>query len=267
MKFLIQCWGDETQQMRLMSYSSYLLSISGPLVICMLANLRNVVPMARVSCFAWTTALHPRYIVKRLQYLKPASGTIWKPFLAICLIWPLFNSLYRVCIYIFVAEKKTITFYKIVLCTDGIAAIHWGCFCYLVSLLRLSIRTQLYLDVIFLRKNLGKLDICRSRLIASLDEYGSLCKLCGIWMILTVLMNSVGLVTHTGWNYLLYSGKISMNTTTFHVNLMIWSELLMFFALPLIAVGGLDLRQICKDVLTQIYAVRVICKNIFFEER
>ena len=214
--------------------------------------------MTRVTCFAWTTALHPRYIVKRLQYLRPASGAIWKPFFIVCPIWPLFNSVYRVCIFVYLVERRTKMYNKIVLCTDGIAAIYWGCFCYLVSLLRLSIRAQLYLDVTFLRKNLGKLDICRSRLIASLDEYGSLCNLCDIWMILTVLMNSVGLVTHTGWNYLLYSGKISMNTTLFHLNLMIWSERLMFFALPLIALGGLDLRQIWKNVLTQIYAVRLI---------
>ena len=244
--------------MRLLSYSSYLLSISGPPVICTLANLRNVVPRARVGCFAWTTALHPRYIVKRLQYLRPASGAIWKPFLIVCLLWPSFNSLYRVCIYIFVVEQQTSTRVKIILCSDGIATIYWGFFCYLVSLLRLSIRTQLYLDVTFLRKNLGKLDICRSRLTASLDEYGSLSNLCALWMILTVLMNSVGVVTHTVWNYLLYSGKTSMNAIKVHVNLLIWSELLMFFALPLIAVGGLDLRQIWKDVLTQIYVVRIV---------
>ena len=30
MKFFIRCWGDETQLMRFLSYSSYLLSISGP---------------------------------------------------------------------------------------------------------------------------------------------------------------------------------------------------------------------------------------------
>ena len=243
--------------MRLMSYSSYLLSISGPPVICTLANLRNVVPIPRVTCFAWTTVLHPRYIVKRLQYLRPASGAVWKPFLITCLIWPLFNSLYRVCIYIFLVERRKSLHVKITLCTDGVTAIHWGCFCYLVSLLRLSIRTQFNLDVTFLRRNLGKLDICRNRLRASLDEYGSLCNLCAIWMILTVLMNSVGLVIHTGWNYLLYSGKISMNATKFHLNLLIWSECLMFCALPLIAVGGLDLRQIWKNILTQIYVVRI----------
>ena len=246
--------------MRLLSYSSYLLSISAPQILCLLANLRNIVPRTRVSCFTWTTALHPRYVVKRLQYLTPTSGATWKPFLIVCMAWPLFNSLYRACIYIFFVERKTILHVKITLCTNGIAAVLWGCFCYLVILLRLSICTQLHLDVTFLRKHLGKHDICRNRLGMSLDEYGSLCNLCAMWMIFTVSMNSLGLVTHTGWNYLLYSGTIAMTPTKFHVNLLIWSELLMFLTLPLMAVGGLDLRQIWEDFLTQICAV---CTNNF----
>ena len=185
-----------------------------------------MIPRTRVKCFALTTALHPRYLVKRLQYLRPASGAIKKPFLFLCVMWPLFNSLYRAYIYVFLVNGKEVYYVHdyITICSDGVMAVLYGCFCYLMSILRVSIHTQLDLDVAFLRKRISEVDICRRRLGASLDEYGCLCNLIAKWMIFVMSMNCLGLVTHISWNYLLYSGKIPMTVLETNINIMIWSS-------------------------------------------
>ncbi|XP_072028398.1 uncharacterized protein [Amphiura filiformis] len=266
MAHIIERWGDQKQLMRLLSYFSFLFNISAVPVICLVANLRNILPRSRISTFAWTSALHPRYIVKRLQYLRPETSTaIKKPFLFACIIWPLFNSVYRACIYFLLVRSYDLHIH-ITLITNGIVTELWGCFCYLLIILRISIHIQLKHDITFLRKHLGKVDICRKRLGASIDEYGSLCNLCAIWMMLTISMASLGIATHTSWNYLLYSGKIPMNQTKLHINIMIWSEILMVLVLPLMAVGGLDLHWIWEDFLTRICEIRCDKHHCFWEK-
>ena len=262
--YLILYWGNKKQLLRILSYSTYLGNLAAIPAICMFANFRNMIPRTRVRCFALTTALHPRYLVKRLQYLRPASGTIKKSFLFLCVVWPLLNSLYRAFIYIFLVNGKEDYYLHdyITLCSDGVIAVIYGCFCYLLSILRVSIHTQLNLDVVFLRKHSSNVDLCRRRLGASLDEYGNLCNLCATWMIFVMSMNSLGLVTHISWNYLLYSGKVSLTVLETNINIMIWSETLMFLILPPMAIGGLDLQHIWEDFLTRICEVNV-CLVIF----
>ncbi len=258
--YIIQYWGDETQLMRLLSYSSFLITIAAVAVLCLLANLRNIVPRTRVSSFDWTLALHPRFIVQRFQYLNPeTSRAIKKPFLVACMIWPLFNSSYRACIFFFVVNNDNYhyTQFPFVLLTDGIAELIWGWFCYLMILLRTSIRIQLNLDVKFLRSHLGDVDICRQRLSTSMHDYGSLCNLCAKWMILTMSMTAIGAATHTSWNYLQLSGKVAFTPVKIHVNNLIWSELLMFSVLSMTAVGGLDLHRIWVDFQIRICEVFV----------
>ncbi|XP_072028399.1 uncharacterized protein [Amphiura filiformis] len=264
--YLIRYWGKQNQLMQLLSYSSYLLNICAIPVICLVANLRNLIPRSHISNFTWTSALHPRYIVKRFQYLRPATyGVINKPFLFVCVIWPLFDSVYRVCIYIFIVKHHDLHT-EITLVTNGIVTLLWGCFCYLFNLLRVSIRIQLKRDIIFLRKHLGKIDVCRKRLGASIHEFGSLCNLCAKWLVFTISLNLIGIATQINWNYLFYSQKMLMSRKIYHVNLMIWSERFMFLILPLIAVGGLDLHRIWEEFLTRICEIRCDKYHDFWEK-
>ena len=258
MTYLVLYWGDQTQLLRLLSYSSYIGTIATAPLLCLYANLRHIYPRSHVSSFAWSTALHPRFIIKRIQYLQPESSTVNKPLLFLCIVWSFGVAFYRASIYIFLVDRKTIHTY-ISIITDGIQTIIWALFCYLLSVLRLSIRRQLYLDITFLLNHVGRVDTCRRRLGASLDELGSVNNLCAFWMIITISLTSLGLVTHTSWNYMLYSKEIQMSTIQFHINLMIWSSLLMVLVLPLMVVGGLDLRQVWQNFLVHICEVRMLC--------
>ena len=257
LSYLKEYWGDENKLMSVISYFSFLIPVYliVPL-ICLIANLRNIIPRSRVDHFSWTTSLHPRYIVKRLQYLRPETrGVIYKPFLFACVVWPVFNSTYRGVIFKVLVRSCDIHI-RITLVANGVASLLWGCFCYLVFILRVSIRTQLKLDIVFLQKHVGKLDMCRRRLAASLDEYGSLCHLTAKWMMINICMGSLGLATHISWNYMLFSKKIPLSPTTANLNVMIWSEEIMLLSLTLIAVGGMDLHHIWDDFRARVCEVR-----------
>ena len=109
-------------------------------------------------------------------------------------------------------------------------ALIYGYFCYLLSILRVSIHTQLDLNVVFLRKHISKADNCRRRLGASLDEYGNLCNLRATLMIFVMSNNSLGLVTHIiSWNYLLCGGKVVMTVLETTINILTWSEIYFFY--------------------------------------
>ena len=249
-------WGKRQELVHLISYTTYLVSIGMAPGMCLIANLRNIIPRTRVGCYAWTTALHPRFIVKRLQYLHSgSSGAVKKPFLVICLLWPLFSSTYRVWIYFKLVHQKSNAI-GIAVCSGVVMEIIWGCFCYLMMIQITSIRIQLNLDLAFLRQHTGKLDLCRRRLGASLDEYGSLCYLCSIWMIVTISMGALGIASLISREYLVQRYHMNFSKVERHVDLMIWSEDIMCLILPLIAVGGPDLNYIWRDFQRRVYEVR-----------
>ncbi|XP_038047221.1 uncharacterized protein LOC119721289 [Patiria miniata] len=247
--YLVNYWGNDDRKVDLVIYSGFMLFVVHVPVLCLAANVTNMLRDWQRQCrsYAWTNALGIQYIIKRLQHLDLRErGLPYKAFLLVCLVWPLFNSLWRVVVYYVPFEyiHSPIINISLVSCTVGMQI--WGAFCYLVVLMRLSFQRQFEMELAFLRKHRGILGRCRRRLTLFMEDFGSLGSLSTIWIMFSIAVATWSIATQVYYDYATYDSRHNQTTQPFQTNkeldLLIWSEISMFLLLPLVAVGGLDLN-------------------------
>ncbi|KAJ8037578.1 hypothetical protein HOLleu_18427 [Holothuria leucospilota] len=206
----------------------------------------------------WATAMNARFVVQRFQFLDLAKqGIPNKPFLAICLMWPLFCSTYRAIIKIYLECH-----YEIVLIlrclTVVICELIWGCFVYIIYLTRASFQIQFTLLLDFVKKHEGDFNLCHNIIRRFTIEFRCFRNCVSVYMAAMIPICVLGASTTATWQYFLYDAfKNNHNESNdefersfdvnVNINIMIWSEVAMFSFLGPLAVGGLDVVYIWEN--------------------
>ncbi|XP_022092730.1 uncharacterized protein LOC110980401 [Acanthaster planci] len=261
--YLRDYWGQKQQLIRLISYSTFLtFNMTSPF-LSVVANVRNVMMdhrwMTRRRGFSWYECLGLRYIVKRLQHMGLEAGMAYKPYLAVCVIWPALNGGLRIAIYyLFVVHKSMDVHIQISLATGFVCMLAWGGFCYLMLLMRLSFQKQQRLELAFLWRHKGQVDVCRGRLRLYAEDLGSMCRLVSGWVIVVVAVSTWAFTTQICWDYLVISTGLKFKNADLElqINLLIWSENIMFLVLPLVAVGGFDINKLWVQFVRSVSQMR-----------
>ena len=267
-------WGREKDIIRLISYSTFLLFSMLTPVLSLTANVHNIIMDHRGTGwhlgFSWYNALSMRYIVKRLQHLELAEkGLPHKAFLAVCLIWPCLNGVYRMVIYYAIVKSNNLNYHThISLLVGMVSMMVFGAFCYLMLLLRLSFQKQQRLELAFLQRHAGALDVCRRRLAMYAGELGSMVRLVSIWIIFDFTVSTLAFTTQICWNYLMMNPDLMIRNVSIEYNIavFIWSENIMFLTLPLIAVGGIDLNRLWVQFKRRVSQMRCEAQEDFWDK-
>ncbi|XP_022092728.1 uncharacterized protein LOC110980400 [Acanthaster planci] len=258
--YFAKYWGEAERRFDLVIYSGFVLFVVSVPALCLVANIINMLPSWRNKSrsYAWSNALSIRYIVKRLQHLKlTEQGLPYKAFLLVCLAWPLGNSIGRVALFHDVSH--TIVHISLASCTVTMEI--WGAFCYIVVLMRLSFQSQFEVELAFLRKHSDAMDRCRRRLTLLMEEFGSLGSLATLWVMFTIAVATWSIATQVYFDYAvnsMHNKTIPMFNTSRDLDPVIWSEIMMFLLLPLMAVGGLDLNRLWISFKRHIGEMRLI---------
>ncbi|XP_038047596.1 uncharacterized protein LOC119721589, partial [Patiria miniata] len=272
--YLHDYWGHEEQLIRLISYSTFLsFNLSSPLM-SLVANIQNMMVDHRWSSrrrgFSWYECLSVRFIVKRLQHLGLGEqGLVYKPYLTVCIVWPVVNGVYRAFIYyIFVVRKSMNSHMQISLATGAVSMVVWGSFCYLMLLMRLSFQKQQRLELSFLWRHAGQVDVCRGRLALYAQDLGSMCRLVSAWVIMVVAVSTWAFTTQISRDYLAISSDLKLKNANLvvNINIMIWSENFMFLILPLVALGGFDLNKTWVQFVRNVSQMRSEAQEVFWDK-
>ncbi|XP_022092505.1 uncharacterized protein LOC110980272 [Acanthaster planci] len=236
----------------------------------LLANVRHLRMdrrrLRRVEGFRWWKALSIRFIVRRLQHLEMRNRRMpHKAFLIICLVWPLFNGMYS--LILFVTRLKSSEETVVSLVFSVLCMIVWGVFCYLVLLLRLSFLQQQRLELGFLWRHAGKLDVCRRQLSMYVEDLGCLRQLVSGWIIVVVAVSSWAFSSMLYWEYVVISSRLKVKRDYFfEFNFNLWSTNIMFLSLPLLAVGGMELKGMWSRFKYSISQMRSESHDAFWDK-
>ncbi|XP_038064190.1 uncharacterized protein LOC119734723 [Patiria miniata] len=261
--------GKKRDLVPFISYATHIFfNMSIPALI-LLTNFRHMQMdrrrLRRVHGFRWWKALSIRYIVRRVQHLEMGYQLPCRGFLTVCLSWPLFNGMYSLIFY--VTMGGSLWQAKLSLVFSVVCMIVWGAFCYLVLLLRLAFLQQQRLELGFLWKHVGEVDICRRQLAMYAEDLGSMRRLVSIWIIMVAAISSWAFSSLLYWEYMVISGGFKVKHDYFVAfNINIWSTNTMFLALPLLAVGGVDLKGTWSQFKQSISQMRCESHDVFWDK-
>ena len=254
-------WGKPDQVLHLVSFLTFwipLLSVPG---CCLIAHVCNVV--SDDSSTQWFGVFNPNFIARRLQFLLRSTVKSKKrvipsvTFLLLCFAWALSNTGFELLNY-YVSKYQRYRDFKnyVHLVTTTISLIMFGCFCYLLHLLRDSLDFEYNQVLAFIMKHQNRVDLCRCRVVELFRDYRILRKVIRTWMILILSCATLGLTVHVSWNYAVYTrirnGDLSHQTHQVRfvqswTNILIGSEKLMLLFLPLLALGGYNIENSWKQ--------------------
>ncbi|XP_077996988.1 uncharacterized protein LOC144450266 [Glandiceps talaboti] len=143
-------------------------------------------------------------------------------------------------------------------------------FCYIVYLLKQSLRAEMTSCLYFLKHNIENVDICRQRIMATYLDFLRLQRLISVWLVFQFSLSIFKVSCQIYWNYWVYNAHRCLLAALL-INIMIWMEITMFLFLPPLAVGGfsiaylwddykLNIRRLCRE--NQAEKWRVIVKHV-----
>ncbi|KAJ8037579.1 hypothetical protein HOLleu_18428 [Holothuria leucospilota] len=235
-----------------MTYTAFLCPLTVFPIMNVCSKLRSAFSGQRIG--SWATTMNARYIVQRLQFLDLSKqGLPAKFFLIICLLWPIYCSSYRA--IILVALKCHHDVEDQLLClTVFITEIIWGCFMYLLYLIRTSFQIQSCLVLDFIKEYEGHAELCHSVIRRMVVDFKCFRRCVTLYLAVMIPICALGASTSLTWQYTLptrfprgryFCGHRDAGDKVFHhTNVMIWSEVTMFFVLGPVAFGGFDVTYI-----------------------
>lgn len=246
--YMNKMWGRQDKLLHFISYNAFLICISLYPVMSICSKVRSISGRIKnVPLFSWATTLNARFIVKRMQFLNlHKKGLPGKFLLFLCLIWPTCNAIYRTCIYFYLVKRKTDFHTKFSVASTGALLIWWGCFVYVLYLMRISFQRQFMLTLAYIKDKEGALDHCRTCLSHVVLDFNCFRSCIVIYMAVMVPFTVLGVTTNISWQYRL-SGScyfVEHFEIESSINILIWSNIVMFIVLSVIAIGGLDLCYI-----------------------
>eukprot|EP00057_Strongylocentrotus_purpuratus_P016165 XP_011670639.1 PREDICTED: uncharacterized protein LOC105441317 [Strongylocentrotus purpuratus] len=247
-------WGKKEDLIRYISYMAYLVFAASVPAICLFGLLRNAVTNPAPRFTQWPRVLDIRYVVRRLQYLDLADrGLPCKPFLVACTVFPLFIAFYKFMFYtVLLKDSIYVHLHSYLACIiAAIGLTFYGVFSYFIYLMRISFDSHLKLDIEFIRNHVGQLDVCRSKMSSTVQDFLNLRQLANGWMVMVFGVITWALATQITWNYMLFSGlylghggSFSTHSWTIqmYINGLMAMENAMFFFFPCFAIGGFNIN-------------------------
>ncbi|XP_038046425.1 uncharacterized protein LOC119720689 [Patiria miniata] len=236
-------WGNVTNVLILVSYFTYLFQVIVVPVFVLLTRFMDWFHLMDKDC-TWV-ALHSDFIFQRSQYLRHGSGAASFLSLGLFLTWPIINGVLRI-IYDRVYRPGWNSHAFLSRWCAMASYIVYGSFCYLVYAQRRSLQKEFRVVAHFVASNAPKgsvvMDVCRDRLSRMYHQYHIMRDFVGIWMAFSMAVATWGLTAHLTWNYVIFSYCQTKDLDGLPVlNLLIWSQKIMFFVLPSLAVGGINI--------------------------
>ncbi|XP_071825041.1 uncharacterized protein [Apostichopus japonicus] len=231
-----------------------------PLIVC-LSFYPFVVLCSKLDyypCLFWTRTFNIRYIAKRAQYVDwKHTGLPGKPFLILCIIWPILVATYRTYIMMLHDQCKTPTkvntVFSCVYCF--VMLITWCLFAYIIYFIRRSFHRQFRILLLYINDYQGQIDRCRDTLHNVLTEFNCFRRFCNIYVMCMLPVLILGIVTNITWQYTLFddwSKKSDATSIQLHFDYLGWNLILMGFTLGVIAIGGFDVKYICDEFYSNI---------------
>lgn len=239
-------WGKPDKLLHALSYGGYIGCLSVYPVMCICSKLRYCGDLQHMSSLTWAIVLNERFIFRRLQFLvNVGEGIPGKCFLFVCLIWPSLNVCYRGIISHILASYKPKLQDTITIPATELLLVAWGCFTYLLYIMRLSFQHQFEVVVFYVINREGQLDKCRHCISSTTMDFNCFRKFTQFYMAIIISLNVLGATTITSTQYRLTGTCYYEHHFVEQLNLyiLIWSTILMFVSLSMIAIGGLDLNS------------------------
>ncbi|KAJ8036788.1 hypothetical protein HOLleu_17425 [Holothuria leucospilota] len=260
---------DQHHLLHFIHYCGFLVCLSTYPVLNICSKIRSFCGQdGKFSNISWATTLNLRFIIKRLQVLDlHKKGLPGKLFLIVCLMWPSCNALYRFIIYTYII-KHHVPFHEF--CTiagTGAIMIMWGCFAYLLYLMRLSFQREFMLILNYFKKKEGDLDNCRNCLSHAILDFNCFRKFVMLYMAVMVPFTVLEVTTTVTWQYSLRDTcQYVESITGSSINILIWSNTAMFIVLNIIAIGGLDVNHVWDNFLLSIIQMQTAMHCSFWRK-
>ncbi|XP_022107766.1 uncharacterized protein LOC110988503 [Acanthaster planci] len=247
--YIIEFWGRKQNVLFLVSYFTYLFQV---LVVPMFGLLTRFMAWAQLLVAECTwAALHNDFVFQRSQFLRAGTGAASFLSLGVFLVWPTFNGVLRI-VYGDVYRPVWNTHAFLSRWTALASYVVYGSFCYLVYAQRRSFQNEFRVAAHFVASNAPRgdagVDVSKDRLSSTYHQYRLVRNFVGTWMAFTMAVATWGLTAHLTWNYIIFTYCNSNQVAGLPVlNLLIWSQKIMFFVLPSLAVGGINMDYMWRE--------------------
>ncbi|XP_072168313.1 uncharacterized protein [Diadema setosum] len=259
-------WGLKSDLLHLVSYLTFLFQVTAIPVWCLYARIRyRKVNHGTTRCYPMNQA----YVARRVLMLsKCRSGkkALSCLRLALFMFWPLFNATLRL-IYDYVYQKCVFPVYQKELghWAAVLGYLFYGSFCYLIYLERVSFEAEILYLTRFAKTQAPEQNVrnVRAKIRQFYEHYDLLREQIDAWMAFTMVVATWGLTAHVTWNYLIYTyldnnkphSKALIENIRF-LNILVSCQKIMFFVLPWVALGGLNLEHVWRNLKVTIVKYR-----------
>eukprot|EP00057_Strongylocentrotus_purpuratus_P018897 XP_011673371.1 PREDICTED: uncharacterized protein LOC105442702 [Strongylocentrotus purpuratus] len=246
--YLYNFWGVSSGMLYMISYVTFTLPILfGPLyalVIRLSALLPGLGGMH--SC-----PLDMAYVLRRVRVLRsPRNRHLLKPlFMLMFIIWPLAQAILRAISGMVIHHKCHLDYFLFSDISSAWGLVAYGLFWYLIYIERASLHHDLNRVVNNVQRAslTGDVDAAHCEIRRVHRDYLILRELMGVWMAITMITTSWGLLTTLSWDYGI-SGQTLQDTSDrqakLFLDITIWSEKIMFIVYPCISLGGINLEYL-----------------------
>ncbi|XP_071796435.1 uncharacterized protein [Asterias amurensis] len=270
--FVIYCkfgWGKRASTLLLVSYFTYLFQVFVVPIFGLLSELMTFLQTGSNSSGIWA-ALQTNYILERIQYLR-GNCVLSCVTCGLFLIWPTGNGVLRI-IYDYVYRPNGDAHANISLWCALVSYIMYGSFCFLIYIERKSFQSEFRVVAHFVAskapKGMLSIDLCRDHLSAVYRRFHAMRDFVGIWMAFTMAVATWGITAHLTWNYVIFTycdvSHDSDNVGLPLLNVLIWSQKIMFFVLPSLAVGGLNIDYVWREFRYMMVRHQRHCYSVFW---
>ncbi|XP_070540015.1 uncharacterized protein [Ptychodera flava] len=244
---IIHFWADVHYALFLMSYVTFLMPDAAIISYRLVAYCTTCPPRGDRGIHALTSA----NVLGLLQRVNLGSVTL------VCCFYYLCST---ICVML------TITFEFSHIFTDCRGIAWWGLLNFVCEMLChftfssfwliiLFLRRALIIDLrsllCFLKENYKRTALCRRRIMESFVEFSRINNLVSGWIIFQMSIAVFKFCCHVFWNYTIYVENHDFLTAKL-INAIIWSEIAIYFFLPLFSVGWLNIQYIWDNFLADV---------------
>lgn len=134
--------------------------------------------------------------------------------------------------------------------------------------MRLSFQRQFTLVLSYIRRHEGDLDNCRNCLSQAVIDFNCFRQLAVIYMGVMVPFTVLEITTNVSWQYRLSGAckQIGNENLEKNIDWLIWSTIIMFITLSIIALGGLDLNYIWEHFASSVVQAQTALYRSFWQK-
>ncbi|XP_072168655.1 uncharacterized protein [Diadema setosum] len=267
--YLLIFWGKQSDLLHLVSYLTFLLQVTAIPVWCLYARIRyRKVNHGTTSCYPMNQA----YVARRVAMLskcRSGKNALSCLCLAAFIAWPLINATIRLIYdYLYPSCSTHRPHEEISHWVAVPGYLFYGSFCYLIYVERVSFEAEILYIARFAQTQAPEQNVrnVRAKIRLFYEHYAVLREQINAWMAFTMVIATWGLTAHITWNYLIFTsiaenGK-SESLNKDHIqnirflNILVGCQKIMFFVLPCIALGGLNLEHVWRNLKVTIVKYR-----------